>query len=243
MRKEKQSFGVRDDRNCRAANVARILGAVLLVGAIGFITFLLPAQAGASTVTVLNFDSLSLANGACATGAATEAYLGGFGITFSSPTAGAIPQICNGVGTEITAVSGSNWLIATPPITNTNLSWTLTFSTPVDSVSWNDAVLSTIITYPTWNATAFDGSTPLGTVGQTSAFGSGATQAFTINGPGITSLTFNAFNSTARSTNDVPIDNLTLATPSSATPEPAGSGILFAIGSVALICLGRKAVA
>ena len=200
-----------------------------------------PFRASAATITVLNFDSIPLSAGACTSnGTLGTAYLGGFGITLSSPLAVAFPQICNGMGTNVTAVSAPNWFALGISASENNkpLSYTLTFTTPLDSVSFDYAALTTFITFPTWTATAYNGATPVGSVGQAGGFGTGSSSSYSIAGPGITSLTFAAFSS-GQSTNQPTIDNLTLFT--TTTPEPS-SLLLLGAGLVALMemCFFRR---
>lgn len=202
----------------------------ILIGLLSL--FMMPGSLRADTVD-LNFDSIVLAPGAFSTAAAATTYLNSFGITFSS--AGATPTIYNGDGTAVTAVSGSNWFAGSPFVNNSPFSYTLTFATPLDSLSFSSVNLTSFITYPTWNATAYNGLTPVATVGQTGGFGIPA-QLFTINGPNITSITLSDFSS-GQSVNNMPIDNLTLVTPATVTPEPStllllGTGLLALVGLV-----------
>lgn len=206
---------------------------VFSIGLLGLLCLMLPGAVRADTTTVLNFDSIALSPGGCADG---TAYLSSFGITFSS-SSGATPIICSGAGTTNTAVSGSNWFGAQPTVNNVPFSYTLTFATPLDSLSFSSINTASNITYPTWNATAYDGSTPVGTVGQTVGFGIPA-QSFTIDGPDITSLTFSEF-STGQSINQMPIDDLTLVTPDVATPEPSGL-LLLGTSLLALVGMGWR---
>lgn len=203
---------------------------------LGLLCLMLPGSARADIMTLLNFDSVTVAPGSFVN---ATAYLNSFGITFSVSQAGTIPAIYNGVGTNVTAVSGSNWFgIANPLVNNSPISYTLTFATPLDSLSFDTVNTASVITYPTWNATAYDGAVQVGaTVGQSEGFGIPA-QLFSINGPDITSVTFSSF-STGQSLDAVAIDNLTLLTPS--VPEPS-SLLLFGTGLFGLVVLAARKI-
>lgn len=203
-------------------------------------TVAVPFTVSADTISVLNFDSVSVAPGGVVDG---TAYLSSFGVTYSSPNPTAGPGTYNGVGTAITAVSGTNFFgMNATSITNPeSFSETLTFATPLNSVSWDTAILSTAITFPSWTATAYDGSTPVGTVSQTGGFGTGTSAAFTITGPDITSLTFTDTYS-GQSTAGPTIDNLTLDAPTSAPEIDPTSALapLALLGGAVMIIRGRR---
>jgi PEP-CTERM motif len=197
---------------------------------------LLPVSLLASTVTDLNFDSIAVPAGGFTD---ATAYLNSFGVTFSSSQPGATPLIGNDVGSAITAVSPPNFFIVNPGpgFNNSPLSYTLTFTTPLDSLSFYEAALVSNATYPTWTATAFDGLVPVASVGRPLEFGMPA-QLFTLNGPGITSINFSSF-STGQTTDNIPIDDLTLVAPGAATPEPS-SLLLLGIGILSLLALAAR---
>lgn len=212
----------------------RLSNWLLGLALVGLATLAAPARTSADTITVLNFDSTVLPAGQF-----TDAtpYLNSFGVTFNSPQSTATPTIFNDVGSAITAVSPPNFFAVNVAQSQNNspMSYTLTFNTPLDAVSFNTAVVASFSTYPTWTATAFDGAVPVGSpVGQTGGFGTGATQLFTIDGPDITSLTFANF-STGQSVDNEPIDNLTLVTPTP-TPEP-NSVLLLGTGLLGLVTM------
>ncbi len=199
------------------------------IGLLGLLCFTLPDWLRADTVTDLNFDSIAVAPGGFTD---ATAYLNSFGVTFSSSQPGATPLIGNDVGSAITAVSPPNFFIVNPGpgFNNSPLSYTLTFTTPLDSLSFYEAVLVSNATYPAWTATAFNGSVPVASVGQPLQFGMPA-QLYILNGLNITSVTFSSF-STGQTTDNIPIDDLTLVTPGAATPEPSsllllGNGLGF----------------
>ena len=210
----------------------RTVKVVFSFSLLGLLCFMLPGSARADTV-VLNFDSIAVAPGSFVNG---TAYLSSFGITFSVSQAGTIPAIYNGVGSDVTAVSGSDWFsIANPLVNNSPIFYTLTFATPLDSLSFDTVNTASVITYPRWSATAFDGAVQVGaTVGQPGGSGIPA-QLFSIDGPDITSITFSSF-STGQSMDAVGIDNLTLT---SSVPEPS-SLLLFGTGLLGLVVLAAR---
>jgi hypothetical protein len=182
-----------------------IMRSMLSLGAILAIAPL--AMPGA---TILNFDSVALSAGACTD---ASAYLASFGITFAPVTPGATSIICNAVGSAVTPSSGSNIFYVVPPVTNQNVSYDLLFGTPLVGLSFTRTTVNPLAGVPPWNAFAYDASnTLLSSVGEGFRFPGPTAQVFTLNGPGITRLHVDAFNSIGTTFNHPPIDDFTMTT-------------------------------
>ena len=170
------------------------------------------SQEGAATT--LTFDSVTLSAGTCAD---ATTYLASFGIKFVQISGGASPIICNSTGTAVTPTSSPNVFFGSPVETNTDESFDLVFSTPVDHLSFSRATAASNTTVPQWGATAFDASNnELSRVGEDRIFAQ-PERTFTLAGPGIVRLRFEAFNSGRATFNFPPIDDLTLITTASET--------------------------
>lgn len=102
-----------------------------------------------------------------------------------------------------------------PPV-----SFTMNFATPLDSISFDRiATPVNLSTEPQWSATAYAGSTPVGTVGESlgSWGGGAAARTFTLSGNGITSLTISANGFGFTGIGAVPLNNFVL----NEVPEPS----------------------
>ncbi|MBL0158645.1 MAG: PEP-CTERM sorting domain-containing protein [Bryobacterales bacterium] len=174
-----------------------------------FATLLLATTTCASA-TVLTFDSVAVSG--CSDGAA---YMAGFGITV---TGAASARICNSApvgGAQ--AYSGSNLLLLdNPPPSNSTYTYFFTFTSPVANVSFVRTQINPDSTGPAWTATALSASSSvLTSTGEGTTFAPSA-QVFSLNANGIASIRFDTDNTSARTYNTPPIDDLSF----SSVPEP-----------------------
>ncbi len=183
--------------------VLRSFGAIF-----GAILAVMPCHISEAQTVTLNFASVSLPAGGCTD---ASAYLASFGITFVADTSGATAQICNASGSSIYPTSSPNFFFIGPPVTNTNVSGDLVFSTPVTQISFGTTAVSPATSVPGWDADAYNASsTLLSSVSEPSLYPGPGAMSYTLAGPGITRLHFDAFNSAARTYNFPPIDHFTL---------------------------------
>ncbi|HSY17297.1 MAG TPA: hypothetical protein VK815_03145 [Candidatus Acidoferrales bacterium] len=155
----------------------------------------------------MNFDSVNPGSGVDAT-----AYLASFGITLtnvSQPGSVYIVGDTNYYGTgAVTASSPHNFLLqsvgGSPPC-----SYTMIFSTPLQSVTFTRIAISAGFAMPSWIATAYSGSNVVGSVG---ASDSGLlAQTYAISGQGITSLTVIGNGHGSAAAASAPLDDFYLA--------------------------------
>lgn len=170
------------------------------------------ADSSAATITVrsvLNFDSISIG-----AGQATDAtaYLASFGITFVSVSGGAAPRVYNVSGSSVTASSPPNVFAADPASTNTDESYDLVFSTPVNQVTFIRSAVASSTALPPWSVTAYSASSAvLSSVVRSSVqFPGPPAETITLTGPGIVRLRWTASNSAHVTYNHPPIDDLVL---------------------------------
>ena len=198
----------------------------------------------------LNFDSINTNSSPFAVDITTTNYLGQYGITLVNNTAGTVVDVlcanasynssCTSGTGALTAESGAN--VLTQGGYNYGESYTLQFSSALNSLSfytagWNGAIGGSGVLVAGWSATANTGAS----VGQGMAgyYSNVAPQQFTLNGPGITSVTFYSNCSGVCGVN-LAIDDL--SSPDlhlTQTPEPA-SMVLFGSGLAALAGMIRR---
>lgn len=162
-----------------------------------------------SNTVTLDFDSVPLTPLQCAD--ASE-YLNRFGITFAPITPGSYTQICNIISPEAAGIPASppNVFYVSPPVTNSPVSYILTFSDPLSSISFMRGGIRSPSTGPPWTARAFNKQgEEVAMVGEGLTFGPPARQ-FTLTGEGIKSLRVDVNNSVASTFNHPPFDDLTL---------------------------------
>lgn len=161
---------------------------------------------------VVNFDSIAVSP--CADG---TAYMAGFGITV---TGDASARICNSApvgGAQ--AYSGLNLLLLdTAPPSNSTYTFFFVFNNLVNDVSFVRTQINPDSTGPAWTATALSlGGVAISSTGEGTTFAPAA-QLFSLPGTGIKSIRFDTDNTSARTYNVPPIDDLSF-TPT--IPEPA----------------------
>jgi hypothetical protein len=180
--------------------------------------------------SVINFDSVVVPGGTCVD---ATAYLGTFGVSFTTANPGATPAICSGSTTSI-PVSGANFFGVSPAPGQNNLplSYTLYFVDPLDSISFWRVGQTIPSTGPIWTATAFDSMDQIVgiPVGEPAITFNPSAQQFVIIGPDIRSLRVDANNLAFASANNPGLDDFNLV---SSVPEPS-LFLLFAAGVSAL---------
>lgn len=111
--------------------VLRSFGAIF-----GAVLALAPLGSGAAPVTLI--ASVTLPPGGCID---ASAYLASFGITFIPVSPGATAQICSAAGSNsIFPSSSPNFFFVGPPVTNTNVSGDLLFSSPLTQLSFTTTI-------------------------------------------------------------------------------------------------------
>ncbi len=147
---------------------------------------------GGASAGPLIVDFETLAPGTTS-GTPLDCYLAGFGISIGSVSAGFVGVFDDTLtygGGVVDAPSGTQYLAHAPGVAGSN-SFTLNFSTPLISFGFAAPAILVPSINASWTATAFDaGSNILDQV----SFSPGATHPttlFTLNGPGIVSVTWN----------------------------------------------------
>jgi|ERR1051326_1197448 hypothetical protein len=159
----------------------------------------------------LNFDSVNAGAGLDAT-----AYLAAYGITVTNIShAGSlhIKDDTNFYGSgAVFAPSPHNFLLQEVGGSPPGVSYTLAFNTPLQSLSFTRCAIGGNVATPIWTATAYAGSTPVGSVGVCcidSETGQPA-HIYTLNGPGITSLTVSGNGANFAAMASAPFDDFSL---------------------------------
>lgn len=206
---------------------------------IGFIaTAMLVAttRAQASTIT-LNFDSVVVAAGSCTDG---TGYLNSFGITLSAVTPAASVFICAqgspGLPIATSAPNYFNEFHGNNPET-----MTLNFPNPLSSISFFRTGM-TFDSKPQWSAEALNAQGVIeAMVGEplTATGAAISAQQFTLSGTNITALRIDSDNHAFTNLSGVPIDDLTLVTQTTITPEPR-TVFLLSAGLLVLQFVGRR---
>ncbi len=187
----------------------------------------------------LHFDSVSTSAAPYYVDITTTNYLQQYGITLVNNTPGTTVKIlcanssynnsCTGGSGAIVAPSSPNVLIQDG---SNGESYTLQFSSPLSTLSFTRAGFNpgpTGLVVAKWSATAFGAQgNALGTAGEelTAYFTTTAPKVFTLNGPGITSVTFYA-NGQGVAAVSLPIDDL-----SSPDLAPVGTSAVTVVDDV-----------
>jgi hypothetical protein len=210
---------------------------LVILSLVAVFIFAAAAVSGASSIT-LDFDSVSLSSGACTDG---TVYLASFGVTFTSVSGGAAPAICDTTGSAVTPASSPNVFFGLPAVTNTDESYDLFFSTPLTQLSFTRATVDPVSALPPWDMFAYDAANNLlDSIVEPLRFPGPPAAVFTLDGPGITRVRVDAFNSAHVTFNHPPIDDLVLVTADpTAVPEPA-SVMLVVSGLAALGVKSRR---
>jgi hypothetical protein len=161
---------------------------------------------------VANFDALDTSGG-IVSGAAVTSYLAGYGITFSSADGG-IPQVQRYfAGNPFPVpVSSPNYFDVLG--SNSGFSYTLTFSSSLNSLSFTVPGLGDVSTMAAWSATAYSATNvQLSQVGVSNiSFPGSSTQTYILTGPDIASVVFSD-NVENFAGNHLALDDLTMSTP------------------------------
>jgi hypothetical protein len=192
---------------------------------------LLAPAVGSAQVIYMNFDSVDTSSGPVD----ATAYLNSFGITLTdvSPAGTALiwPSSTSGIS-WVQPSSTPNFLLqdaaGSPPC-----SYTLDFGTPLQSVSFTRVALdpSAACATPYWSATAYVGTTAVGSVGDSSldAFTWAPAETYTLSGNGITSLVIWANGVNWTGIASAPLDDFYLTE----VPEPSTATLLvLGIGAI-----------
>jgi hypothetical protein len=215
----------------KAAPGCLALACALLLGA--------PLTSSATTV-VINFDSVDASGGAID----ATAYLASYGITLTGVSPGGTTVHTGQVGIwnddympYEKASSGDNFLLqqtsGAPAI-----SYTLNFSTALDSVGFTRIKSITPNLVATWTASAYSGATFVTSVSEGFGLGSFSDATYTLVGPGITSLVISANGFGSAGIASAMIDDLVLT--STAVPDSSGTVALLGLSAVLLFTARRR---
>jgi hypothetical protein len=184
----------------------------------------------------MNFDSVNAFNGVDAT-----AYLSSFGVTLSNVSNPGSVQIFSdqhfyGSGV-VTASSPHNFLLQNVSGSPNGISYTMDFSTALTSLSFTRIALTEVASVAQWTATAYVGSTPVGSVGENYFAGTEGSQTYTLSGLGITSLTVTANGYNSAGISSAPLDDFI----GTEVPETGSTLALLITSFLALLGTARLA--
>ncbi len=190
-----------------------------------------------SAQTDINFDSVNASAGPVD----PTGYLASYGITMTEGSPAADPVIISANqfygGGHAFPSSAPNFLC--PQTGYSGDSYTLNFSTPLLELQFYRVGMDSGTETPIWSATAYQGATALGSVGESyiDAFTGSSAKLFTMSyaGSEITSLTFYGNGEGSAALPGAPIDDLTLYT----VPEPTTLA-LTGFSGLSLLLLFRR---
>lgn len=203
-----------------------------LIRLAGPLLFGIAGTAAAGTV-VIDFDSVDASAGPVD----ATSYLDSYGITLANVSAPGTVLIYSDVNFPYVAASSiPNFLLqqvgGAPPE-----SFTMDFSTPLDSLSFTRIANTTPNLVAAWTATAYSGSTAVGNYSEAMGEGPFTSANYTFTGPDITSLTISANGGGTAGITSATIDDLTLVT---SVPEPATDAVLVGVATLGLAAVRRK---
>ena len=200
------------------------------------VSLVLLATAAKSNAFFMNFDSVNAGNGVDAT-----SYLSSFGVTLSNVSNPGSVQIIDDSfyygGGAVAASSPHNFLMQNVGGSPNGITYTLDFSTALASLSFTRIAIISSSAVAQWTATAYVGSTPVGTVGENFFSGTEGAQTFTLTGSGITSLTITANGFNFAGIPSAPLDDFT----GSEVPETGSTLALLAPSLLGLLGMARLA--
>lgn len=219
----------------------------LCVTTIVILAILLFSSPQHASAVIVDFDALD-ASASSITGPALASYLAGFGISLSGVTPGTNVAVIADQnlygGTAMDSPSAPN--ILSQIGSNNPVTFTMNFSSPLDSFSFTRATLlagPNGITHPAWQAYAFNASMTqlaFASEGLIASFSNVLAATYTLSGPGITSVRFDSQNGNFAAFSGVLLDNLNF-TASTASPVPEPSTLLlFGSGLAGLGFFGRN---
>lgn len=163
----------------------------------------LVATVAKSNALSIDFDSVNAGSGVDAT-----SYLASFGVTLTGNNPVYIVSDQNFYGSGVvSASSGHNFLLQNVGGSPNGISYTLNFSTALTSLSFSRIAINAPSSIAQWTATAYVGSTAVGSVGEGFFGGTEGAQTYTLTGSGITSLTITANGFNFAGISSAPLDD------------------------------------
>jgi len=207
----------------------------ILRGAIRWAGLLLlgtACTAATASVVVLDFDSVDASAGPVD----ATSYLASYGITLVNVSSPGTVLIYSDVNFPFVSASSSpNFLLQQVGGAPAE-SFTMDFSTPLDSLSFTRVENTTSNLVAGWTATAYDGTTIVGTASELFGEGSFSPATYTLDGPDITSLTISADGFGSAGITSATIDDFTMTT----VPEPATCAELLGVVALGLAVMRRQ---
>jgi hypothetical protein len=190
------------------------------------------ASTATASVVVLDFDSVDASAGPVD----ATSYLASYGITLTDVSSPGTVDIFSDVAFPyVSASSSPNFLLQQVGGAPAE-SFTMDFSTPLDSLSFTRVENTTPNLVAGWTATAYSGSTIVGTASESFGLGSFSPATYTLDGPDITSFTISADGFGSAGITSATIDDFTMTT----VPEPSTYAALLGGAALGLAVVRRK---